>query len=151
MFLKGTFRLRWCSCNWYFTFQPRVTSNVTCLFSTLKNSNLILLGLEFIDTLNQLALYTRLICEPLAEHPSGQQREPERSARKSSGSEQARTQTSGRAGGDWQQSTDTTGFEEEGNCILSSPDIDFQVFSLSDPCCTLKTGSEGCTQGGGCG
>jgi len=66
------------------------------------------------------------------EYPPCQQRESERSARKSSCSDQARTQTSGRAGGDWQQSADTTGFEEEGKCRLFSWQFHFQL-PLSQP------------------
>lgn len=66
------------------------------------------------------------------EHPSCQQRESERSARKSSCSDQARTQTSGRAGGDWQQSAGTTGFEEEGKCRLFSRQFTLQL-PLSQP------------------
>lgn len=64
------------------------------------------------------------------EHPPGQQRESERSARKSSCSEQTRTQTPGRAGGDWQQSADTTGFEEEGKCSLLFRHSPFSLFCL---------------------
>lgn len=66
------------------------------------------------------------------EHPPCQQRESERSARKSSCSDQARTETSGRAGGDWQQSADTTGFEEEGKCRLFSGQFSLQLL-LSQP------------------
>lgn len=94
----------------------------------------------------------RLVCDPLAEHSPGQQRESERSARKSSCSQQARTQTPGCAGGDWQQSPDTTGFEEDGNRILSLLGKGFKwSLCLTHVVQLLKTGGEGCTQGGGCG
>lgn len=55
-----------------------------------------------------------------SEHSPGQQRESERSAWESSCSEQARTETKGRAGGDRQQPADTTGFEEKGNLFISA-------------------------------